>query len=492
MTDRGSTRQLFSQTVVYGLGIMLNRSVSFILLPLYTNYFPPDVLGVFTLVQSLSIFLGFVYALGLETAFMKKFIDAESESEKTSIYSSTITFLLLSSCILSTAIFFASGNIAHLMGIENSANGIELIKIMSIVMVADTVYRIPMLFFRAKLQAGTYSLLNIASFFFNILFNIIFIVYAGFGIESVFYSYLLSVLVILAAALLMTRKNLKLGINTAKIKELLSYGFKFIFIGVFILVIDMSDRFFLKHYFGESAVGIYWANYRLASVMGLVIAAFRFSWTPFFLNLGTDSASKDLIAKVAEYFVFAGSLLFLFFGLMIDLLVPSEVFGLRFIDERYLTGIAIVPVVLLAYFFSGLYSTFNAAPFFTNNTRSLLLVSGAGFVINIILNIVLIPRYELMGAAAATLITYLLMSVIIIAYSQKIYRIDLKYVRMAVMFLTALIFFAVGFYFVHKSGAGILLMLFFDLALILLYLGLMNVSGVFRLSQMLRLLKVRN
>ena len=101
MADSGRTKQLISQTMIYGLGIMLNRSVSFILIPVYTNYFSPAELGVFTLVQSLSIFLGFVYALGLETAFMKKFIDAGDNERRKNIYSSTLIFLLLSSVTLS-------------------------------------------------------------------------------------------------------------------------------------------------------------------------------------------------------------------------------------------------------------------------------------------------------------------------------------------------------------------------------------------------------
>lgn len=86
MADSGRTKQLISQTMIYGLGIMLNRSVSFILIPVYTNYFSPAELGVFTLVQSLSIFLGFVYALGLETAFMKNsLMQAITKEERTSI-----------------------------------------------------------------------------------------------------------------------------------------------------------------------------------------------------------------------------------------------------------------------------------------------------------------------------------------------------------------------------------------------------------------------
>ncbi len=84
MENESHVKRLFSQTVIYGLGIMLNKSVSFILLPVYTKYFPPEQIGLFTLVQSISFFLGVIYMFGVETSFMKFFIDSKTGQEKIS------------------------------------------------------------------------------------------------------------------------------------------------------------------------------------------------------------------------------------------------------------------------------------------------------------------------------------------------------------------------------------------------------------------------
>ena len=491
MSNSGKAKQFFSQTVIYGLGIMLNRSVSFILIPVYTKYFLPAELGVFTLVQSLSIFLGFIYAFGLETAFMKKFIDAKDENRRNNIYSSTLIFLLLSSMVLSSVIYIFAFNISAAIGIQNSPNGLNLIRLMSIVMIADTLYRIPMLLFRAQLQAKTYSLLNLLAFIINVVLNLVLIVMLGLGVEAIFYSYLASVIVILIVTLLMTRRLIAISLNKETLAELLGYGAKFIFIGVFLLIIDMSDRFFLQHYFGESTVGIYWANYRLASAMGLVIAAFKFSWTPFFLNLNEEQASRKIISDVTMYFVFAGSLLFITFGLLINLLAPAELFGMKFLDALYLPGLGIVPIVLLAYLFSGLYSTFNAAPFFTDNTKALLYVTIAGVILNLALNFFLIPKFEMFGAAAATLITYLLMFIMVFMYSQKIYRIELDYLKMSAMFFGALIFFAAGYFGINMMNISLELKLIADVGLILLYVGLLSFTGTFHISKLTSLISKR-
>jgi O-antigen/teichoic acid export membrane protein len=489
MTDIGRTKQLFSQTMIYGLGIMLNRSVSFILIPVYTKYFSPAELGVFTLVQSLSIFLGFVYALGLETAFMKKFIDAVDIERRKNIYSSTLIFLLLSSVTLSFLLYIFAGRISEIIGISDSPNSVFLIQLMGIVMIADTLYRIPMLLFRAQLRAKMYSLLNLLAFIINVGLNLILIVKLNFGVEAIFYSYLASVIVILILTLFMTRENITSSFSKETISEMLAYGAKFIFIGIFLLVIDMSDRFFLQHYFGESTVGIYWANYRLASVMGLVIAAFKFSWTPFFLNLNKEHASRKVIAYVTTYFVFAGSILFLIFGLLIDVIAPAEIFGVRFLDVLYLPGLSIVPVILLSYFFSGLYSTFNAAPFFTDNTKSLLYITGAGVIINILLNFFLIPKFEMQGAAIATLITYFTMFLMVFFYSQKIYRIELDYLRITIIFLGAVGIFVIGYFVVNRTELSLGIKAVIDIGMVVLYLVLLNITGMFRLSRVTELLK---
>ena len=106
METKSHVSDLFTQTVIYGLGIMLNKSVGFLLFPLYTKYFPPEQIGLFTLVQSLSFFLRLVYMFGMETSFMKYFIDAKDQKLRAEIYSSTLFLLSVTSLILSLILYF--------------------------------------------------------------------------------------------------------------------------------------------------------------------------------------------------------------------------------------------------------------------------------------------------------------------------------------------------------------------------------------------------
>lgn len=474
MENNSHLKKLFSQTVIYGLGIMLNKSVSFILLPLYTNYFEPEQIGLFALIQSLSFFLGVIYMFGVETSFMKFFIDSTKRTEKSIIYSSTLIFLTFTSAILSLLIYLNSDNIASIFQFSETAESKYLIQVLSLLMLVDTVSRFPLLLFRAELNSKMYAYINLLTFIINIVCNIIFIVFLKTGVEAIFYSYIISVSVTFLLGLILTRKYLTLKISFEKIKELLTFGNKFIYIGIFVLVIDVSDKFFLKYFFDESIVGIYSANYRLASVMGFAIAAFRFSWTPYFLNLTSNPENKRIISTVFTYFTFIGLLLFLILSVFLSQIVKLSVLGFNFLDVNYWEGLKIVPIVLLAYFFSGLYATLNAAPFFTNNTGSLLLITLTGLVTNILLNFLLIPFLNITGAALSTMLTYLVMFIVIYVYSQKIYRIEFDWKRIYKLTLLTVVFFLISFFGISKLNLSDGFLMLINLILIGLFILLVN------------------
>jgi O-antigen/teichoic acid export membrane protein len=439
-------KTLLSHTAIYGVGLVLNKSLGFLLLPVYTNYFTPADWGVFNIVWSLWIFLSVLYSLGFENSFMKYFIEEKNKQKKAEIYSSILVALLLSSLVFSLCIYFGSGSINNLLHFEDETKGIALIKILGVLLFFDTIYRIPLLLLRAELNTKVYTYLTIVTLIINLGLNLFLIIVQGYGIEAIFYSYIVSVFVTTVICLFVTSPYLTSKISFEEIKRQLSFGFKFIFIGLFILVIDISDRFFLKYYYNESVVGIYSANYRLGTVMSLIISAYKFSWTPYFMNLSENPDNKNIISKIFTYFVFTGLFLFLFFSFFIAPVVQLKVGGYYILNEAYWGGLKIIPIILLSYFFSGLHSNLTVAPFFSNRTDVLLKISVIGLIANIALNMILIPKYEMTGAALSTLFTYIIMFGFLYYRSQQLFRIEFDLKKIAIIcILTAISYFAVFF-----------------------------------------------
>lgn len=460
---KSHVKELFSYTAIYGIGLFLNKAVSFLLIPLYTNFFTPGELGMFNLVQSVWLFIILIYVYGMETSFIKFFIDSKENKEKAEVYSTTLILIFSTSVIFSIIIYFSSGSIANLIEFDNPSKGIFLIQVLSFLLFFDTLFRFPLLLLRAELKAKTYLYLTTLSLILNIAFNIIFIVVLKYNIEAIFYSYIISVFVTFLFGLYFTRGYLILKVSFQKALKLIFFGNKFIYIGLFLVVIDLSDRFFLKYFWGEDIVGIYSVNYKLASVMSLIIAAFKFSWTPYFLNILDNPDNKKIISDIFTYFVFAGLFLFLLFTFFTAPIAKISFWGYSILEDRFQIGLVIIPVILLSYFFSGLFANLNVAPFFSNKTIYLLMVTAIGFIINVTLNFLLIPKFQMMGAALATLITYSVMFIIIYFISQKIYCIDYNWNKIFKISSLALITFVISYivknFFIHSPTLLILLYL---------------------------------
>jgi len=470
-------KNLFSQTAVYGIGLLANKAVSFVLLPLYTFYFAPADLGSFNIAQSLWMFVILFYLYGLETSFIKLFIDGKDDNEKKTIYSTTLILILFTSLIFSAVLYLASGFLTDLIHYENREQGLLMMKIFPLVLFTDALFRFPLLLLRAELKAKQYLVLTLLSLFVNVSLNIILIAIYKFGVEAIFYSYIASVIVTFIAGFWVTRKHFAFSFSSAAAKRLAAYGNKFLYIGVFILLIDVSDRFFLKYFFGEETVGIYSANYRLASVMALLISAFRFSWTPYFLNLEKNSDNKRIISGIFTYLVFAGFLLFLFFAFFTEPIVKLSFGKFSILDPRYQGGLVIVPIVLLAYLFSGIYSALSVAPFYADKTGELFTVSLLGILMNAILNIILIPLYGMKGAAVSTAATYLFMLILLYIRMRKIYKIDFEIKKLfAIVILSAIIYFLYGILAYVTSG---IILLIFSVLLLTVYIIFSKIFHVF-------------
>ena len=462
-------KEVFSHTAIYGVGIMLNKFLSFLLIPIYTFYFSPADMGLYNLIQSLWLFIILIYVYGMETSFIKFFIDAKEEERKAEIFSTSVLLITLTSLIFSGILYLLSGSISSLIGFDNIEKGKYLIRILSILLFFDTISRFPLLLLRAELKAKMYFYLSVSTLVINLLFNVVFIVFLKLNVEAILYSYIISVIYTLIAGMLITRKFFSLKFSLKKAKELVAYGNKFIYFGLFLLLIDISDRFFLKYYFDESIVGIYSASYRLGTVMSLAIAAFRFSWTPYFLNLERNPENKKIISEIFTYFVFAGLFLFLFFAFFTEPIVKFSIGGYTLLDSKYYSGLVIIPVILLSYFFSGLFSNLNVVPFYANKTSILLLISLEGLILNVILNVILIPEFQMLGAAYSTLITYAVMFLHVYYLSQKLYKIKYEWRGILILSVFSLILFFIYYYIqnylfietIFKIGIYILLLVAF-------------------------------
>lgn len=434
-------KKLVSQTAIYGIPTIIGRFLNFILVPLYTQKFLPEEYGVVTTLYAFVSFLNIVLSYGMETAYFRfSSGKLETHTEK-DIAGSAFFSLLLSSSLFLLINFLLSSSIADWLRIGEHP---EYIIYFSLILFFDTLSIIPFARLRQQLKAFSFAGIKMFNILTNVLLNLFFIVWApkliengvnipswiyqeNIGIGYIFISNLLASF--LSFLLLIPQLIIKVKINrNLLIRELLNYGFPLIWVGLAGMVNETLDRILLNYLLDESIaareVGIYGACYKLSLVITLFIQAFRFAAEPFFFAQAKEKNSKNTYAVVMNYFVWVCGLI-----LAASLLFTKELGALFLRNEAYFEGLKILPLLLWANLFLGIYYNLSIWYKLSDKNKIGAKISLIGAALTLILNFILIPFMGYYGAALATMLVYLVMMLISFYQGKKHYPVpyDIKF-----------------------------------------------------------------
>jgi len=243
------------------------------------------------------------------------------------------------------------------------------------------------------------------------------------------------------------------------------------FAAMMVQVIDVPIVRFLTN---DDTLGIYRANYKLGIFMMLVVSMFQYAWQPFFLSNAKEKDAKELFSKVLTLFVVAASLLWVVLALFIDNIAAFEFLpGRSLIGKEYLSGVHIVPIILLGYLFFGMYVNFQAGLYIEEKTKYFPLVTGIGAAANVIVNFLLIPVWGIYGAAVATLVSYFVMAAGLFIVAQRFYKINYEYSKIIKVLVLILI---ITYTYYYLFLLGILLFLYKILLLVFFILSLFGLN----------------
>jgi O-antigen/teichoic acid export membrane protein len=259
----------------------------------------------------------------------------------------------------------------------------------------------------------------------SLLFNIYFIAVRHVGVVGVLYSSLISSTVVTAPLAVYTIRNIRLSFSPAKLKGLVIFGAPLIITSIASFAVNFSDRFFLRHFATLSTVGVYALGYKFGFMLSLlVVQPFDTIWQARIYEIAKRNNSGEMFSRLFEYYWLI--LVTAALGLSI---VIKEVVAL-ISSSNFQDAYKVVPVVALAYVFQGTNRFVLAGTYIAKKTVWLApvgLVTAAG---NVGLNLLLIPRFGMMGAAWSTALSFLLMSVLSLTVSQRVYPIPYVFTRL--------------------------------------------------------------
>jgi len=435
-----SIKRLTKHSAVYGIGHILSRFVGFLLLPIHTNYLLPEEYGTAALLFSSLAILNVIFSYGMDVAFLRFFILEDSRMDKQRIFSTAFLMILCTGICFSSVMIFYPTPLSRI--IFSSGQHSILIRFAGGILLADTLGLIPFLVLRGEERSTRFVFLKFLNIAINLGLNILFVVVLRKGVQGIFLSNLIASVFTLGTLLPILFHWLRLKFRKDTLSELLRFGLPYIPSGLAVIIMDQIGRFFLDRMMGKEATGLFSASYKLGMFMALVVAAFRFAWHPFFLNTSREENAPQIFARVLTYFLTITGYIFLVISTFIGEIIRLNIFGITLFGEEYSSGISIVPIVLLAYIGYGVYVNFIVGIYLKKKTSILPLVTGAGALVSVGANFVLIQLFGIIGAAWATFLAYASMAAVLYKVSHRLYPIPYERSRIFKLFIiVATLFF---------------------------------------------------
>lgn len=463
-------RKLFRQTAIYGLATVLPRMLSFILVPVYTSVMAPGLYGEVTVIFAWFAISNVLLAYGMETAFFRFY---SKSLEKSKVVSTSLISILGSTFLFMTIALVFQNTLADILDIDG-----KYIRYVICILVLDSLVMIPFAWLRANERPTKYALIKILNVAIYLGLNVFFLILLPNlvstdpnGILNSMYrpnfeiSYILISNVAASGITLLLMSRLYFGAKyTFDIqiwKKMMQYAWPLLIAGIAFTINEVFDKILLMELLpadvAESEVGKYAACYKLGMFMALFATAFRMGIEPFFFNhAGTENPQKTY-AQITNYFVVLGS------GIMLTVVVFADVLKEWFVrDEAYWEAMSVVPLILLASFFLGIYHNLSVWYKVTDKTRYAALISVIGALVTIVINYVFIPMIGYMASAIATVLAYGTMMVLSYYLGKSRYPVPYNFRKIIFYLSVSVLFSILSFYIFDRNLIiGILLLLLF-------------------------------
>lgn len=419
-------KKLFQQTAIYGIATVIPRLLSFLLNPLYVEFLPKAEFGRVSIFFSYLIFFNVVLTYGMETAFFR-FYNKENQKQK------VVSTALLSLFTTSILFLFITLLFVNKISLVTETPS-EYFVFIVLILVLDTLSVIPFASLRAEIQPKKYAFIKTGNVFLNLGLNVFFLAILPslaknnsvwqtiyFNNFQIGYIFIANFIASLFTFLILLPNYIKTNwqFDLVLWKKMICYGFPILIAGIAFAINEHFDKILLE-WMGVSIqdIGAYAACYKIGMFMVLFRTAYTLGIEPFFFSHAKNENAPQTYAKITKYFVIFGSFITLIIIVFADilklLLVPNP---------SYWSAMNIVPLIVLANFFLGIYTNLSIWYKLIDKTKTGAYISILGAIVTIIINLLLIPKIGYTGSAIATIFAYGTMMMVSYIMGQKKYPI---------------------------------------------------------------------
>jgi len=423
-------KETAKETFIYGLGGVLNKITGFLLLPLFTRYLSKSDLGTIALLTIAQSVLVIIFRWGLSTAFFRSYFEYNEEDKRQMVVSTTFYFLICSSAIGLSPFFIFPEWLSYL--VFNGEGDERLLIVTLAATFLDIINLVPFVIMKAQTRSFRYMITTWLSFMVQLAVTILLIVQFQQRVWGVVIGNLVGTGVTTLLLFPLVWRHLSFRFSWSELKLLLAYGIPFIFTQLSLRVVMVIDRFFLDRYASRAEVGLYALGDTFASLITVLITQpFALVWPYAKLSMMKRENAGEFYSRILTYLVWTS----VFVALMIVCLSEDAIKIMA--AKPFWPASRVVPVLALFYVLACANKAFNVG--ITIHRKSYLtpFIVGAAAAVNIGLNFLLIPRYGMMGAAWASVFSYLVFNYLRFYISNRFYQVRYEWGRILKIFACA-------------------------------------------------------
>jgi O-antigen/teichoic acid export membrane protein len=416
-------KELARHSAIYGVGSLVSRFIAVLLLPVYTRYLTPADYGLIETLIALTAILTVLLAAGVKSAFFRFYFDEKDHAGQLRVIRTSFWFTM----VMGTAGLLVGLALAEPISqllFDTTSHG-DLVRAAFVGLWAGVNYEQMTSLFRVEQRSVAYLIATLINLGLTVGATLMLVAYWDVGPIGVIVGNFTGTLIVYLGLLAYRREQLGLEWDRSLLREMNRFGMPLVPSALFLWALNFSDRFFLVKLSGPKEVGLYSIGVRMASGIILLLAAFRTAWPAFAYSIEDDDEAKRTYSFVLTYIVVITSWMALGLGVLAPWLVR-----LLTTESFYSAEEVVAPLAFAAAAF-GAYMVVVIGIGRVRKTGANWMITGAACVVNVALNLLLIPPYGMIGAAIATIGAYVTLFVGMAWRAQRLYPVPYQWRRVA-------------------------------------------------------------
>ncbi len=430
-------KRLARHSAVYAAGPALQKLIGFLLLPFVTatiggaaQYGIVEMGGVTLAIAAQ------VLGVNLMHGMTRFHAEAGDERERGAVVSTTLWMLAFTTGLAAVAAFVFPELASQLL--VGTRTETKAAMIVFAILFAQTVGQVGLRWLQVRERSGTYVAITTGKTVLEVGLKVALLL-AGLGATGALLSVLGGEIVVAIGMTTVLAIRCGLRFDPAVAKKLILYSLPLVGSGLFMFVLHQSDRWFVQRLHGDAAVGVYGVGYKLGAIGNAVfLEAFGLIWFPFVFALKEDEQVRLVLRKVATY----ASVGFAFITLALALFADEIVRWMA--APEYASAAAVLPLVAFAYLFWALFQVLHTTFYLRQRTGMVAWLVGGAAVVNLALNVLLVPAHGGIGAAWATVISFACLAVGAWVAAERLWPVGFEPVRIVVPVVLAALLAWIG------------------------------------------------